>query len=283
MVKIIDGKKLSIEIKDSVKKLIEEYGKKPKLVVIQVGGNSASSTYVKNKEKACEYCGIEVTTQHLLEDTSEEHLLTLIDMLNVSDRVNGILVQLPLPKHIDEQKVLNTISPIKDVDGFHPMNVAKLWTNDKTTILPCTPKGIIKLIKTEYSNLIGLKATVIGRSNIVGKPVAKLLMDEGCTVTICHSKTGAEDLIDSCQHADILVAAVGKESFVKWCGFKTTIIDVGINRNSEGKLCGDVDPSLYKYCRAYTPVPGGVGPMTIACLMENTFECMKLQDSLKSE
>lgn len=287
---ILDGKAVAQSLKDDIRseveKIYSETNIRPKLVVIQVGDDPASSTYVRNKERACQYCGIEVETVHKDETTTTEQLLETITEFNLLSECDGILVQLPLPKHIDEQAVLRAIDPDKDVDGFHPTNVAKLWMNDKSAIVPCTPKGIMKLIETTEVDLTGKKAVVIGRSNIVGKPIAKLLMDAGCTVTICHSKTPSEDLELYCNGAYVVVCAVGKADFLKYpshYGDGGIMIDVGINRGEDGKLHGDID---YNYITdAYdvdyiTPVPGGVGPMTIACLMENTLECFRRQTGI---
>ena len=210
----IDGKSIALSVKDKVKDEINLNNYDVSLVVIQVGEDPASSVYVRNKEKACEYCGIKVITQKLPEDITEKELLTSIDMWNKSE-INGILVQLPLPKHIDEQRVLNAIDNIKDVDGFHPVNVAKLWLNDPTAIIPCTAKGVIKLIESTGEYISGKNAVVVGRSNIVGKPIAKLLLDKGMTVTICHSKTPYDELARYCHNADVVVCAVVNIYFLK--------------------------------------------------------------------
>ena len=290
----IDGKSIALSVKDKVKDEINLNNYDVSLVVIQVGEDPASSVYVRNKEKACEYCGIKVITQKLPEDITEKELLTSIDMWNKSE-INGILVQLPLPKHIDEQRILNAIDNIKDVDGFHPVNVAKLWLNDPTAIIPCTAKGVIKLIESTGEYLVGKNAVVVGRSNIVGKPVAKLLLDKGMSVSICHSKTPETELSQYCHNADVVVCAVGKPLFLKDgpqykydnIASAGIVIDVGINRTEDGKLVGDCDieemtkgPWSESCIRYYTPVPGGVGPMTIACLMENTLECYKIQNKV---
>ena len=292
----IDGKSIALSVKDKVKGEINLNNYDVSLVVIQVGEDPASSVYVRNKEKACEYCGIKVITQKLPEDITEKELLTSIDMWNKSE-INGILVQLPLPKHIDEQRVLNAIDNIKDVDGFHPVNVAKLWLNDPTAIIPCTAKGVIKLIESTGEYLVGKNAVVVGRSNIVGKPVAKLLLDKGMSVSICHSKTPETELSQYCHNADVVVCAVGKPLFLKDSpqykydniASAGIVIDVGINRTEDGKLVGDCDieemtkgPWSESCIRYYTPVPGGVGPMTIACLMENTLECYKIQNKVRN-
>lgn len=270
--KIIDGKLISQQIKDELKLETEQLkgnGITPTLAVILVGNNPASKVYVNNKKKACEYIGIKSLSYELSEDTTQFDLLTLIDELNHSENVDGILVQLPLPKHYDEEKILMSISPAKDVDCFHPLNVGIVQTGGNG-FLPCTPAGIIELIKRTGIDIAGKNCVVIGRSNIVGKPVATLLLRENGTVTICHSKT--KNLSDICRQADIIVVATGVRNTLTGDMIKdgAVIIDVGMNRNEEGKLCGDVD---YEGClekaSAITPVPGGVGPMTIAMLMKN--------------
>ena len=287
MANIIDVKAISLAIKDEVKALVPElekkYGRRPCLCVIIVGENPASQVYVRNKVKAAEYVGMESLLLRLPEDTPEADLLAKIAGLNADPSVDGILVQLPLPKHIDEEKVIDAIAKEKDVDGFHPDNVSSLWLGKKC-IVPCTPKGIIHLIKGTGIDLKGKLAVVVGRSNIVGKPVAKLLLDENATVVIAHSRTA--DLKALTLQADILVVAVGKVNVVTADMVKpgAVVIDVGMNRNAEGKLCGDVD---YAPCAEVagwiTPVPGGVGPMTIAMLMKNTVECFIFRtESLKN-
>lgn len=276
---IIDGKALSAELKAQMAagmpQIIERYGRVPHLVVILVGENPASQTYVRNKAKGCETVGMKSTVITLPEDITEADLLQQIEALNADDSVDGILVQLPLPKHIREQKVIDTISYEKDVDGFHPMNVARLWQN-KPCIVACTPKGIMEMLKAYGIMSKGKRAVVIGRSNIVGKPIAKLLLDANATVTIAHSRT--EDLPSITREADILVAAIGKPKFVTADMVKdgAVIIDVGINRQEDGKLCGDVDyESVAPKASFITPVPGGVGPMTITMLLQNTIECFE--------
>lgn len=276
MATIISGKDLSQELKDEMKTqvatLSQKYGRVPHLVVVLVGNNPSSISYVTGKEKACEYVGIKNSTIRLDEATSEESLINLIEELNVDDSVDGILVQLPLPKHIDENKIIETISIKKDVDGFHPLNVANLWLK-RDAMLPCTPKGIIKLLDKANININGSNAVVIGRSNIVGLPISKLLLDRNATVTICHSKT--KDLVSVTSSADILIVAVGRPRFVTCEMVKdgAVVIDVGVNRDENGKLCGDVDfESVEPKAGFITKVPGGVGPMTITCLMENTIE-----------
>lgn len=278
MAKIISGKELSAKLKADIAAQVaefpEKYGRVPHLVVILVGDNPASVSYVTGKAKASETVGIKNTTIRKPETISEEELLSLIRALNEDDSVDGILVQLPLPKHISESKVIETISKAKDVDGFHPLNVAALWQKEDC-VLPCTPKGIIKMLKAAGVGIKGKRAVVIGRSNIVGLPVAKLLLDENATVTIAHSRT--ENLAELTRQAEILVVAIGRPKFVTadMVSEGTVVIDVGVNRDAEtGKLCGDVDyAEVEPKASVITPVPGGVGPMTICCLMENTIEC----------
>lgn len=275
---IISGTQLAKEIKENVKKEVVEaaqkYGRVPHLVVILVGEDPASQSYVKGKGKDAEEVGFKSTTIRKPETISEEELLDIIRVLNNDDSVDGILVQLPLPKHIDEDKVIETIDKSKDVDGFHPANVAALWQKRPCTF-PCTPKGIIKLLDKAGVEIEGKNAVVIGRSNIVGLPVAKMLIDRNATVTVAHSRT--KNLPEVTSNADILVVAIGKPKFVTADMVKdgAAVIDVGVNRNPEtGKLCGDVDfEACVEKASVITPVPGGVGPMTRACLMENTLEC----------
>ena len=281
MANIIDGKAISLAIKDEVKAQIPEleakYGRKPCLCVIIVGENPASQVYVRNKVKAAEYVGMKSMLLRLPEETPEADLLATIQKLNADSEVDGILVQLPLPKHISEDKVIDAIAKEKDVDGFHVLNVGSLWIGDKC-IVPCTPKGCIHLIKSTGIDIKGKLAVVVGRSNIVGKPVAKLLLDENATVVIAQSRTA--DLKALTLQADILVVAVGKENVVTADMVKpgAVVIDVGMNRNAEGKLCGDVDfAGVSEVAGWITPVPGGVGPMTIAMLMKNTIECFLLR------
>ena len=273
MAEIISGKIVSAakreEIKTRVARLNEQ-GKSVGLAVIIVGNNSASRVYVNNKKKACEEVGINSFEYALPEETTQAELLDLIAQLNNDPKVNGILCQLPLPSHIDEQAVINAIDPSKDVDAFHPFNVGHIMIGDYT-FLPCTPAGIMEMLKFYNISVKGKKCVVIGRSNIVGKPMAMLLLKENGTVEICHSRT--ENLKEETLSADILVAAVGKAYFVTADMVKegAVVIDVGMNRNAEGKLCGDVDyDEVEKKASFITPVPGGVGPMTIAMLMENT-------------
>jgi methylenetetrahydrofolate dehydrogenase (NADP+)/methenyltetrahydrofolate cyclohydrolase len=270
---IIDGKKTSQDIKDEVRDEVAKLkkgGVEPTLAVILVGENPASQVYVRNKKRACEYTGIRSLSYELPENTTEEELLKLIDELNNRSDCDGILVQLPLPKHIDEKKITNAISPKKDVDGFHPVNVGNMLIGDEC-FLPCTPHGIIELLHRYGVVLDGKKAVVVGRSNIVGKPMAMLLLRENATVTICHSHTS--DLKKECTEADILIAAIGKPEFFtpEYIKNGAAVIDVGMDRDENGKLCGDVDFEAVKdKCSFITPVPGGVGPMTIAMLMQNT-------------
>lgn len=272
MYQVIDGKKISQEIKDELKEkaaAMAKEGKKAALAVIQVGNDPASGVYVRNKKKACEYIGIESLSYELPEETTEEELVALIEKLNADTKVNGILVQLPLPKQINEEKIIQTISPDKDVDGFHMQNVGALCTGGKGYV-SCTPLGIITLLKRSGIEIAGKRCVVMGRSNIVGKPMAMLLLRENGTVTICHSKT--QDMKEITRQADILVVAIGKPRFVDETYVKegAVVIDVGIHRNAENKLCGDVDfDKVAPHTSAITPVPGGVGPMTIAMLMNN--------------
>lgn len=280
MAKIIDGKMISQQIKDEVKDKVaklNEQGITVSLAVIQVGNDPASSVYVRNKKKACEYCGIVSLSYELPEETTEAELLALIDELNNRKDCNGILVQLPLPKGINEEKVLDSISPLKDVDGFHPMNVGALSIG-KPGFLSCTPAGVIELIKRSGYSIEGKECVVIGRSNIVGKPMALLLLRENGTVTITHSRTA--DLKAVAKRADILVVAIGKPKMIDASYVKdgAVVIDVGIHRMDNGKLCGDVDyDSVEPIAEAITPVPGGVGPMTIAMLMNNCVTSVDLQ------
>ena len=282
---IIDGKEISKKLREDLNKEIKDLKKKynavPGLAVVQVGNVAASSVYVKAKTKSAKEVGIEVIDHHLEESISEEELLNLIEKLNTQKNVNGILVQLPLPKHMNEQLILDSINPDKDADGFHPLNVGKLSIashNDENLLIPCTPYGCLLMLKGLNIELAGKNAVVVGRSNIVGKPMAQLLIKESCTVTVAHSKT--KDLPGICQNADIVVAAVGRPKMIKgeWIKKGAIVIDVGINRieveidgERKNKLVGDVDyKEVEKNASAITPVPGGVGPMTIACLLRNT-------------
>lgn len=275
---IISGKDLAAELKKEmaadVVKYTAQYGRAPHLVVILVGNNPASVSYVTGKAKDSEEVGFKNTTIVKDESISEAELVALIEELNADKEVDGILVQLPLPKHISEDKIIATISKEKDVDGFHPLNVAALWQK-QPCVLPCTPKGVIKLLQKAGVEIAGKRAVVLGRSNIVGLPVSKLLLDHNATVTMCHSRT--QNLAEVTRQADILVVAIGKPKFVTadMVGDGAAVIDVGVNRDPEsGKLCGDVD---FEACKekasVITPVPGGCGPMTRCCLMENTIEC----------
>lgn len=279
MAKIIDGKQISLDIKNELKEKVAKYkeqGIEITLVVVKVGNDPASAVYVRNKEKACEYVGINSKTLALPEETTEEELLNVVKELNEDKSVNGILVQLPLPKHIDESKVLLTIDSTKDVDGFHPVNVGKMVIGEDT-FLPCTPAGIIEMIKRTDIDIEGKECVVIGRSNIVGKPMAMLMLKENATVTIAHSRT--KDLKEVTKRADIIVAAIGKAKFVTADYVKegAVVIDVGMDRDENGKLCGDVDfESVSKVASAITPVPGGVGPMTVTMLLVNCLRSVEL-------
>lgn len=274
---IIDGKAVSARVKEEVRQEIEREGLEVGLAVVIVGDDPASRVYVNNKKKACEVCGIKSYEYALPAETSEEQLLELIDTLNADEKVNGILVQLPLPKHLNEEAVIARISPLKDVDAFSASNVGKIMIGDYA-FLPCTPAGCMELIHSTGTDVSGKKCVVIGRSNIVGKPMAMLLLHENGTVTICHSRT--KDLAEVCRRADILVAAVGRPGFVTGDMVKpgAVVIDVGINRNADGKLCGDcVFDECAEKASWITPVPGGVGPMTIAMLMKNTVMAKRIQ------
>ena len=275
MAKIIDGKEISKQVKDELKdkvSALKAEGKEICLAVIQVGNDPASTVYVGNKKKACAYIGIGSKSFELSEETTQDELLKLIDDLNNDDSVNGILVQLPLPSHIDENAVIDAISPKKDVDGFHPENVGAMMIGKKG-FLPCTPAGVIELLKRSDIEISGKRCVVIGRSNIVGKPMSILMLRENATVTIAHSKT--KDLPSLCKEADILIVAVGKPKMIDASYVKegACVIDVGIHRDENNKLCGDVDyEKVSPIAGAITPVPGGVGPMTIAMLMKNCVE-----------
>lgn len=273
--KLIDGKKISTEIKDELKEKVaqlQKEGVEITLAVIQVGNDPASSVYVGNKKKACAYVGIHSLAYELPEETTEQELLDLVQELNAKPEVNGILVQLPLPKHINEDLVIRTIDPDKDVDGFHPQSVGRLSIG-QPGFVSCTPAGIIQLLKRSGIAIDGKECVIIGRSNIVGKPMGMLLLRENGTVTICHSHT--PDLKAVAKRADILVVAIGKAKFVnrEYVKEGATVIDVGMDRDENGKLCGDVDfDDVKEIAGAITPVPGGVGPMTIAMLMNNCVE-----------
>lgn len=278
MAKLIDGKKISQEIKDELKEKVatlKKAGKTGALAVIQVGEDPASSVYVRNKKNACAYIGIDSLAYELPESTTEEKLLKLIDELNQKEKVKGILVQLPLPAHICEDKVIQAISPKKDVDGFHPQSVGAMTIGEKG-FLSCTPAGIIQLLKRSDVEIEGKHCVVIGRSNIVGKPMALLMLRENATVTIAHSRT--KNLPELCKQADILIVAIGKPRFIgaEYVKEGAVVIDVGIHRNENNKLCGDVKfDEVEPIASAITPVPGGVGPMTIAMLMSNCVQSIE--------
>ena len=277
MAKLIDGKRISAEIKEELKQKVAELkaeGITGALAVIQVGDDPASSVYVRNKKKACEFIGIDSHSYELSEETTQEELLELIEKLNQDEKVNGILVQLPVPKHIDENTIIKAISPSKDVDGFHPQSVGALTIGQKGFV-SCTPAGIIQLLKRSDVEIEGKHCVIIGRSNIVGKPMALLMLRENATVTITHSRT--KNLKEICKTADILIVAIGKKEFVDASYLKegAVVIDVGIHRDENNKLSGDVKfDEVEPLCSAITPVPGGVGPMTIAMLMNNCVEAM---------
>lgn len=280
---IIDGKTIAEKIKNNLKGEVLELKIKgiiPKLAVIQVGENSASKIYVRNKKKACEEIGIYSEEFNLPENTSEDELVDLIEKLNSNSDINGILVQLPLPLHINEKRIAEAIDPLKDVDVFNSINTGKLLSGN-ADLIPCTPKGIAELFDYEKISLKGKHCVIIGRSNIVGKPLAMLMLQKDATVTICHSKT--KNLEKICQNADIIIAAIGKPKFITKNMVKNgcVIIDVGINRNKDGTICGDADFEEVKDIASYiTPVPGGVGPMTIAMLLENTIITTKMQNNI---
>ena len=280
---LIDGKAVSLQVKQQVKQECDKLkakGVTPGLAVIIVGDDPASQVYVRNKEKACEECGFYSVKYALDADTTQSELNALIDKLNKDEKINGILCQLPLPKHLDDKEVINRIDPIKDVDAFHPVNVGAIMIGDYNFI-PCTPAGVMELIHSTGVDVTGKKAVVIGRSNIVGKPMAMLLLHENATVEITHSKT--LDLKSITKEAYILVAAIGRAKFVTADMVKNgaIVIDVGMNRDENGKLCGDVDfENVKDKCSFITPVPGGVGPMTISMLMRNTLTAAKLQNGL---
>ena len=281
MPQIINGKEISQQIKDELKLEVARLAKKGRracLAVIQVGNDPASSVYVNNKKKACAYIGIESKSYELSKETSEEELISLVEKLNDDSQVNGILVQLPLPVHIDEDRIIRTISPDKDVDGFHPVSVGRLWIGEKG-FLSCTPAGIIQLLKRSGITIEGKECVVIGRSNIVGKPMAALLLRENGTVTVAHSRT--KDLKDITKRADILIVAVGKKKYItrEYVREGAVVVDVGMHRDENDKLCGDVDyDDVAPVTSAITPVPGGVGPMTIAMLMDNCVETMRIRE-----
>lgn len=275
MTQLINGKQISQEIKEELKAEVTELkvaGKEICLAVVQVGEDPASSVYVNNKKKACAYVGIRSEAYELPESTTEEELLKLVERLNSDPAVSGILVQLPLPAHMDEDKVIRTISPDKDVDGFHPVSMGKMWIGEKG-FCSCTPAGIVELLKRSDISVDGKECVIVGRSNIVGKPLAALLLRENATVTVAHSHT--KDLKEITKRADILIVAVGKRQMIDDTYIKdgAVVIDVGMHRNDQNKLCGDVDfEKVKEKASAITPVPGGVGPMTIAMLMNNCVE-----------
>ncbi len=281
---IIDGKKVSAEVKEQVRQQVEElkaaHGITPGLAVVIVGDDPASRVYVNNKKKACEVVGFKSEEYALPAETTQEELLALVEKLNNKEDINGILVQLPLPKHLDDKAVIEAINPQKDVDAFHAVNVGKIMLGEYD-FLPCTPAGVMEMLHSYDIPVSGKNCVVIGRSNIVGKPMAMLLLHENGTVTICHSRT--QNLAEVCARADILVAAVGKPKFVTADMVKegAVVIDVGMDRDENGKLCGDVDfENVKDKCSYITPVPGGVGPMTIATLMKNTLKACKLQNGV---
>lgn len=284
MAKLISGKAVSAALRTQIREetaaLRENHGIHPGLAVVLVGNDPASQIYVRNKQKACEEVGFRAFEYRLNENSTQEQLLDLIRVLNKDDKVHGILVQLPLPKHIDEQTVILTIAPEKDVDAFHPMNVGRIMIGNYE-FLPCTPAGIMELIDSTGVDLNGANCVVVGRSNIVGKPMAMLLLHRNATVTICHSRT--RNLAEVCAGADILVSAVGKPHFIRADMVKdgAVVIDVGMNHDENGKLCGDVEFAEVEPKASYiTPVPGGVGPMTITMLLKNTLHAAKLMNHL---
>ncbi len=281
MAKRIDGKMISAQVKDECKKRVEEEGLNVTLAVIQVGSDPASTVYVGNKKKACEYIGICSRPYELPEDTTEESLLELVEKLNRDDSVDGILVQLPLPSHIDEDRVIRTISPAKDVDGFHPQSVGALSIG-QPGFVSCTPAGIIQLLKRSGVEIDGKECVIVGRSNIVGKPMAMLMLRENATVTVCHSHTA--NLKEVTKRADILIVAIGRPRFItrEYVKEGAVVIDVGIHRNEDNKLCGDVNfEDVEPVASAITPVPGGVGPMTVAMLMNNCLEAKNIAGGSK--
>ena len=279
MAAIIDGKKISAQVKDECRNRVANEGLDVTLAVIQVGNDPASTVYVGNKKKACEYIGIQSLSYELPEETTEQELLSLVEELNRKKSVNGILVQLPLPSHIDEDKIIEAISPKKDVDGFHPQSVGALSIG-QPGFVSCTPAGIIQLLKRSGVEIDGKECVIVGRSNIVGKPMAMLMLRENATVTVCHSHT--KNLAEVTKRADILIVAIGKPKFITADYVKegAVVIDVGIHRPEGGKLCGDVDfNSVEPVASLITPVPGGVGPMTIAMLMNNCVEAKGIQEA----
>ena len=279
MAKLIDGKLISAQVKDECRERVAKEGLDVTLAVIQVGNDPASTVYVGNKKKACEYIGIHSLSYELPEETTEEELLAMVERLNQDDSVHGILVQLPLPSHIDEDKVIQKISPMKDVDGFHPQSVGVLSIGEPGFV-SCTPAGVIQLLKRSGVKIDGSECVIVGRSNIVGKPMAMLMLRENATVTVCHSHT--KDLKEVTKRADILIVAGGRPRFItrEYVKEGAVVIDVGIHRNEDNKLCGDVDfADVEPVASAITPVPGGVGPMTIAMLMNNCVEAKGIQNA----
>ncbi len=281
---LINGKEVSLSVRERIKnevaRFASEHNKAPGLAVVIVGNDPASEVYVRNKHKACLEVGMYSEVHTLPEETTEEELLGLVDKLNADEKINGILVQLPLPKHLDSEKVILRINPEKDVDAFHPQNVGKIMIGNYS-FLPCTPAGVMELLKYYNIDVCGKHCVIIGRSNIVGKPQSMLMLKENATVTICHSRTA--NLREITKRADILVAAVGKPDFVTPDMVKegAVVVDVGINRNADGKLCGDVDFAAVEPIASYiTPVPGGVGPMTITMLLQNTLTAAKEQNKI---
>ncbi|MBQ1512606.1 MAG: bifunctional methylenetetrahydrofolate dehydrogenase/methenyltetrahydrofolate cyclohydrolase FolD [Erysipelotrichaceae bacterium] len=270
--RIVYGSELSLRLKGELKEKLlgPEFKRKPKLAVVLAGDNPASLSYVKGKGRACEEVGMDFILQHYPEDVSEEELLKAVSDLNADDGIDGIIVQLPLPKGLNEKKILDTIDPAKDVDGLHPVNTGKLFLGEKDGFVPCTAQGVVALLKEMGEELCGKNAVIIGRSKLVGMPLTKLLLNENCTVTVCHSRT--QELAKIASQADILVVAIGKPRFVtaEYIKEGACVVDVGVNR-VDGKLCGDVDfENVKDKCKAITPVPKGVGPMTITMLLENT-------------
>ena len=278
---IINGRNVANTITEELKAEIADFTRAPELAIIMVGNDYASDIYVRNKQKAANSIGIISHFHHLDEDISEEELLKIIDQLNNDEDVNGIIVQLPLPQHLDTHRIINAISPLKDVDGFHPLNTGKLQNNENPYFVAATPLGILDLLHTACHDLSGKNAVIIGESLIVGRPLATLLLNQGCTVSITHAQT--QNITYYTKNADIIIAACGVPNLVKadWIKEGTILIDVGINRLENGKICGDIDfDDVLNIAQAVTPVPGGVGPMTIAMLLKNTVEAYKLQHQM---
>ena len=277
--RIVYGSELSLRLKGELKEKLlgPEFKRKPKLAVVLAGDNPASLSYVKGKGRACEEVGMDFLLQHYPEDVSEEELLKAVSDLNADDGIDGIIVQLPLPKGLNEKKILDAIDPAKDVDGLHPVNTGKLFLGEKDGFVPCTAQGVVALLKEMGEEMCGKNAVIIGRSKLVGMPLTKLLLNENCTVTVCHSRT--QELAKIASQADILVVAIGKPRFVtaEYVKDGACVVDVGVNR-VDGKLCGDVDfENVKDKCKAITPVPKGVGPMTITMLLENTVRAYLLR------